>query len=486
MLKKLSLSIAALVWALPALAQYSGSPIVPTTVVDPIFSACNAAGVTTATFGNITSGTRSLAVNQPLGWKVGMGISIANAGAGGTTELITKITAIAGTTFTLDPTLPAASATASGQSVRHDDTAALQCAINSGLPVSLSAGTYNVTSTLLVSNPITFKGAGSYQSFIANRATATDVFQVSYQTALGLTFNKGALFEDFQIYQVGTPTAGYGFNIFTLGGATSPTFFLNGLAINRVNFFGLWGGITTGYGLISNWFTNLYMANLVGGWGVYYNTPQPAGDNHWNDIEMSGFNTGFQIVSSDTQIITNLKLNESGLLFSGSQSTIDRVRIVNPSIEGSGTIPSCAVDFGASGTTQVQIIGGEIALVTNTFCNLTTNAGLQIIGVNAFNSSGGPVNQNYNWIGSPPVFSGCATNGTAIASTYSGAVSMTCTAATMVMTMQPAPTGWKCDVRDITNPADLIAQSNYSSTQATFANTTTGTAAVLVYSCTSF
>src|ERR1700731_4511768 len=61
----------------------------------------NCAGVNTATTGTISSGSPSLVVASATGWSVGMGIAVHNAGTGGTTELITTVDNIAGTTFTL-------------------------------------------------------------------------------------------------------------------------------------------------------------------------------------------------------------------------------------------------------------------------------------------------------------------------------------------------------------------------------------------------
>jgi hypothetical protein len=104
-----------------------------------------AAGVDTTTTGSITSGTASLTVASASSWKVGQGIRIAGAGAAGA-ALTTTISAISGTTFTLATN---ASTTVSSASVVHDDTTALQTAINDGItnarPIYIPKGTYRVT-----------------------------------------------------------------------------------------------------------------------------------------------------------------------------------------------------------------------------------------------------------------------------------------------------------------------------------------------------
>ena len=104
-----------------------------------------AAGNDTTTTGSITSGTASLIVASAASWEVGHGIRILGAGVSGA-ALTTTITSIAGTTFTLAIN---ASTTVSNASVVHDDTVAIQNAINDGItnarPVYIPKGTYRVT-----------------------------------------------------------------------------------------------------------------------------------------------------------------------------------------------------------------------------------------------------------------------------------------------------------------------------------------------------
>ena len=87
-----------------------------------------ASGSTTTTTGSITSGTATLTVASASSWKVGQGIRIAGAGAAGA-ALTTTISAISGTTFTLATN---ASTTVSSAAIGHDDTVAVQAALDAG------------------------------------------------------------------------------------------------------------------------------------------------------------------------------------------------------------------------------------------------------------------------------------------------------------------------------------------------------------------
>jgi len=331
-------------------------------------------------------------VASASGWSVGMGIAVANAGTGGNTELISSVTNIAGTTFTLND---AAVTTATGQTVNHDDTAAISSAITAAIaankPLHLQAGSYNVTSGLTaVSSPLTFLGDGKTQSIIWNRSKTAVIFTVNYQYNFNPPLTtQSALFQNFGVSQASgiTPTAG---GAFLIGSATScspcttgaGSLFTSDVTLQNVAMSGLWSGVATQNGLIRDWFLNLSISQGVGGCGINYNSPKNGGDNHWNDIEMTGGSTALCIVASDTQTFQNIKTNGgAGVVFSGAAATaINRVRFVNPSIEGTGTLPSCAFDFGANGATQVTIIGGEVGGIPNVLCNSANVTGGLAIG----------------------------------------------------------------------------------------------------------
>jgi hypothetical protein len=498
MKKLIAYLLSLLLCCAPASAQFSAGGGGPGGTVANVVATYAGAGNNVATTGTIAISTNSLtSVASTAGWSVGMGVAIANAGTGGNTELIGCVGGISGTTFsivTCGTTTPLnAIATATTQAVNHDDTYAISQAIASGLPVYLPHGNYNVTSGQTINSVITFAGDGSNQSIIYNRSKTAFVFTVGYSSTLAseTTWQKGALFRDFGCSQAFgiTPTAGGCFSVATAGGANT---YVTGLVITRIVMNALWSGIAVGNGTISNWFTDIYMTYFIGGWGIDYNAASPAGDAHFNDIEMTGTNTGFRITSADTFEATNLKINQSGLLFNGASTAnaagpITRVRFVNPSIEGAFTSTGCGVDFGSNGAWQVTFIGGEIAGWATAFCNANNNTvGSANTVIGNVNSTQGNGIINAEW--PRPVFSGCGTNGTATGDALHGSVTMTCAAATMVMTFNSASAdnGWKCDVRDITNPTDLIAQTGFTASTATFATITTGSAATLVYSCTSW
>lgn len=105
-----------------------------------------------ATTGSINSGTASLTVGSASTWRVGQGILVAGAGTAGA-DLITTVTAISGTTFTLADN---ASTNVAGVRVQHDDTAALQAAVTAKGVLYLPAGDCITTSS--ISLPSTTEG----------------------------------------------------------------------------------------------------------------------------------------------------------------------------------------------------------------------------------------------------------------------------------------------------------------------------------------
>ena len=132
----------------------------------------DAAGVTTTTTGDITSGTDQLTVLSATSFAQGQGIRIAGAGPA-TADLITTINSIAGTTFTLADN---ASTTVDDAVVSHDDTAAIQAAIDAAeagtvKTVFIPAGTYNVTG-LTASGNVTILGSGDKASKLLSTANA--------------------------------------------------------------------------------------------------------------------------------------------------------------------------------------------------------------------------------------------------------------------------------------------------------------------------
>jgi hypothetical protein len=338
----------------------------PSAYVFPV--SYGAAGVATATTGTITTGTNSLSVASAAGWSPGMGIAVHNAGAGGTAELITTVSSIAGTTFTLAAN---AAATATTQAVNHDDTAALTaCTVTSGLPCFIPAGTYNVTSATPVTVAPYVLGSGTNSTFIQNRSLTTDVFFITYYDGSGATL--GGIFRDFSIVQSGVATNGFAFDIAPTGGNT-----LAGLVIENIFIESTYGGIKVQTGLNASWISKIWMYGQVNA-GILYQDANPNGDNWFTDIEIQAAQYGVYVTSADTAAFTNLKLNVTtgtSLAFAASAAAnVTRLRFINMSIEGGGTgiSPSCGIDFGTNGVTQVQFIGGGVGLLATGICNGTT------------------------------------------------------------------------------------------------------------------
>jgi hypothetical protein len=87
-----------------------------------------ASGSKTKFSGSISSGLTTLTITGTSDFQVGQGIYIAG-GAGGSNPLVTKITAIAGTTITLQ-NAATANVSAVANNVQHDDTVAFQTALD--------------------------------------------------------------------------------------------------------------------------------------------------------------------------------------------------------------------------------------------------------------------------------------------------------------------------------------------------------------------
>ncbi len=348
--------------------------------VDPITS-YNAAGTIATTTGTITSGTSTLVVANATGWRVGEGIAVAGAGTGGSggTELVSSVTAINGLVFTLANN---ATASVSGATVNHDDTVALGEALMSGYPVHLRAGNYNVSGPIATCSTSCSMYGDLGFSFIWSRSKTANLFTINYGNYAGTprADNINSLFANFKINQAPgiTPTAGYAFVVGS--GSNSITDFTSGVYITNVSMANLWCGIETTTGLIASWFTNIQMLDFSGGnCGIYMQTPSPGGDLHWNDDELSGYNTGVTFGNSfDTQEVTNLKTNDSGVVIGAGI----RLRMVNPSIEGDfNSTPLYGIQFLNDNASQIQIVGGAIDGMPN--CLAATNVtGLEIVGVN--------------------------------------------------------------------------------------------------------
>lgn len=359
--------------------------------VDPIVS-YSCAGVSTATTGTISSGTNSLSVLSASGWSTGMGIAVANAGPGGSTELITTVTAISGTSFTLGAN---ASATATGQVINHDDTVCLQRAINSGRNPHLRLGTYNVTSELAVATPqvISCDGAVNQTTHtggttIMNRGTTNNVINIS---SAYVTLNSCAIEQNASI----TPTAGYGI---VIGNAVTRV----RMAIIENNLvYGTYGGITLTGNVIpayihDNFFWSLGGASNTAG-AMYINNPSTAGDVHWVANEFRVINLGpvGYIVNADVEQFVNDKFNSANPALTIDTTltggTVVSQSFVGSSFEGgSNTGPLIQINGTPTG---ISFVGGEIG-TDNGNGGVSIAAGVtdvSIIGVDFHQVTGTPI-----------------------------------------------------------------------------------------------
>jgi len=96
-----------------------------------------------------------------------------------------------------------------------DDTAAIQAAINTGLPVHAPAGTYVITSTINMESgaSATFnqgpqlRGDGINQTIFDNRVSSAPMFDIKAGGVTGTNFLMGAVLENFQIKRITTQSS---------------------------------------------------------------------------------------------------------------------------------------------------------------------------------------------------------------------------------------------------------------------------------------
>lgn len=218
-----------------------------------------ASGSAQATTGSITSGSTSLTVASAIDFAVGQGISVAQAGVANAL-LVAKITAISGTTITLDT---AASVTRSSVAVVHDDTAAIQAAINSspapGGLVLVPPGYFNVSGAgLTLRSGTWFRGAGAGigPDDAANNVSTIDATRMTTGNAI-TAVGKGLHVEGFYLKGV---TAGYqGVYGISMGGSMN--------LLRDIYVAGFYTGVTVG-AATSRSQLQMVETNLQYAWGL--------------------------------------------------------------------------------------------------------------------------------------------------------------------------------------------------------------------------
>jgi hypothetical protein len=352
-------------------------------------SICSNQGNVTTT-GSINSSSKSLSVGSASGWSVGMGIAVAQAGnSGGTAELITYITAINGTTFTLNVS-SSNSGNLSGVTINHDESRSIQDALTyaqaNNLNLYLRGGTYNITSELdITTNGIFIRGDGNRGRNIANGETLTTMGTlIQNRGKTNNIFNTSigdVKYFDFSIEQaLGiTPTAGWAF----IFGATK---MLN-VGVQNVFVYKIFHGIEITGGVSGSYFTNIWLYTYGGSGNdacILINNATPFGGLDWTNVECQAANAGgigWHIIAADT----NGYINIGGLGFdnelkiddNSGASVVQDQRFIGPSFEN-GSANNANVLITATNLNSVYGIsftGGEIGVNTNSNAN-----GLQISG----------------------------------------------------------------------------------------------------------
>ncbi len=352
--------------------------------IDPITD-YNAAGVNTTTTGSITAGQTALTVASATGWSVGMGIAVHNAGTGGNTELITSVTAISGNVLTL---AASAVSTVSGQTVYHDDTAAISAAIAAAMTTGKrilfrdSSGFYNITSSLQAINSLATSFIMDVNgATLVHRSATADVFTVSYAANPDSVGPKPiCVIDNVRITQDQsiTPTAGYALNFGSNILSGPPYSMVVGFRANCWQIDGLFGGVYVNNGQIRNNLSDFDMNNLTGtNTGLYLNSASPSGDTTYDNFRMNdgttSTKTGVTVVKADTQTLRSLKTNGAGVIFANAnKSDVYTLRFEDASIEGQNSV-SYGVDFGTVGVYRVRMTGGNGLGSVSAFRNMNLN-----------------------------------------------------------------------------------------------------------------
>lgn len=222
-----------------------------------------ASGSAQTTTGTISAGSTSLAVASAIDFAVGQGISVYQAGAA-SALLVAKITAISGTTITLDT---AAGTSKTSVAVAHDDTAALQAAINAtpapgGITV-VPSGYYNVSGatglTLRSGTWFIGSGAGIGPDDPTNNVTTLDATRMTGGSLI--TGNgKGIRVEGF--YLRGTAGTYQGVNAIVMGGLY--------LTVRDIYIYGFYLGLQFSNGS-SRSQVQMVRTNIQWSWGLRIN-----------------------------------------------------------------------------------------------------------------------------------------------------------------------------------------------------------------------
>lgn len=345
-----------------------------------------AAGTIGTTTGTISIGTNSLVVANASGWTIGMGIAVANAGTGGTTELITKVTGISGTTFTLQNN---AIATATGQVVNHDDTvawsAAQSASLVSGQPLRCRAGQYNYTSVFpTITAPFKIVSDGSSSCVLVARGKTNNTFNVEYFIS-GLPPSSlpsgGVDLGGFSIRHAVAPTAGVDILVRTGGTGTQ---YVYAADIHDIVISGAWVGILTQQGSVGNSFHDISMFGCVSN-GILYGADIPTGQDKFNNIYIggacaSGSGAAVNIFKGANVAFNNITITGGGQFIASPNASGDLTNLMinNLTVVGNGS-QGCAINLqGTFGPIGATLVGGYLGGATAQICS--SNAVISKVG----------------------------------------------------------------------------------------------------------
>lgn len=286
----------------------------------------NASGVrqTTTLAAEMLSGTYDALLTDATTFAIGQGISIVGAGSAGpnANELITTINAINGNTVTVNNV--AAFTAAQGNTVYHDDTAAIRTAIQAGGRIYLPrpAEGYNFTSRIdFVYSDTTFAGHdilslapdGSFGGYGYGSTTPHAIYSrmktdyllkvpdnVHHTSMAGFTIKQDPLV---------TPTAGGGIQVGEVGSygikRPQPT------TLKNIGMFGTYNGLKAArqWQTFVDWLTTRFCVNV----GLYVGDCDFQGGGDYNHVyaENCGF-AGFHITMADHDTFSNCRTWTSG------------------------------------------------------------------------------------------------------------------------------------------------------------------------------
>lgn len=317
------------------------------------------------TTGGISSSSSSLSVGSATGWVVGEGIMIKGAGAA-SADLISYVTAISGTTFTLHD---AAGTTVSGAVVNHDDTRAINTALASGKSVLMEFGKYPVSSALNIAVGVLFKGAGALNLNDQNTTRGIGTVIIENETTNNwLNVTTGSAFirdMSFQIASGLSATAGYAFQLGNTSIIANTTF-------ENLSSFGSYGGIKINTHVAVARFNQMYMITVGGSSteaAIRVNNATPYGDIVFNNITalpMTAGGFGILIDASDVEFYNNLKINgytNDVFINPSTGNQVFNQIFMGCSLEGSSSPSTHEVllDTSNGGSVySINFIGGEI------------------------------------------------------------------------------------------------------------------------------